>query len=265
MKLTLLLFSVLFVLVSDTQNRGVSYIGMCHRLVRGKDVLSMYSGAETINIHLLIRTFNRNGCPAFESLASDPRPMVLHISLLNGPGLRNRRLQRHEFLHGYSVKSAERAILRNDKRVLRQVIHAAGEARRLIEMREMRFTVIRVKPVLESDFSMKVRQKLARLVSREIPNAEVVDNPHRDTCLKQYLCETHGENTDGEILDLDGLDYSEANRVKWEREGRQKVGLFVWKYCNNGFQAGEAWKPPLTRTNWCRARELNFFRDWLKA
>jgi hypothetical protein len=250
-------------LFSDTQNRGVSYIGMCHKSVKSKDVARMFRGLETIKIHFLNRTFNESGCPAFEGISQDPRPMILHISLINGPGLRNRRLQRHEFLYGYTIRSAESAIVKRDRRVLKQIRKASLEAKALIRLRGRLPTVLRIKPILESDFRKPARRIVFREVKAVLSTVEIIDNPVRDSCLLGALCETHGMNTEGEILDLDGLDYDYADAKTWEREGRQKVGMFVWKFCNNGFRPGEEWRPPLARTNWCGKGEIAFFRRWL--
>jgi hypothetical protein len=260
-----LVLSLILVSYAQEQNRGVSYIGLCHPRVSGADVLRVYDGTETINIHFLVRTFNPSGCPAFEAIAADPRPMVLHLSLINGPGLRNRRLQKYEFLRGMTVRTADAAIIRRSPKVLGQMEIAIAEAKRLVELRGDRTTVLRIKPVLESNFSPKARRTLSGMVKRAFPSAEIIDNPLGSKCLPGYLCETHGMDTSGDILDLDGLDYEEANRQKWEREGRQKVGMFIWKYCNNGFKRGDRWVPPLRRKNWCVSGDLRLFNYWMSA
>ncbi len=265
MQIISLAASVLILLFADSQNRGVSYIGMCHRRVTGEDVAKIYQGHQTIKVHFLTRTFNEHGCPSFSRIAKDPRPMVLHVSLLNGPGLRNRRLQKHEFLYGYTIRTAEAAILRRDPKILSQIKIAAQEARTLVSQRESRTTVLRIKPILESDFGKSAQRIVFHQVRKVFPKVELIDNPHRNSCLPGLLCETHGQNTEGDIIDLDGLDYEEADARKWEREGSEKVGMFVWKFCNNGFRPGEKWKPPLSRKNWCKGRDVSFFRNWLRA
>ena len=266
MRLILLAVSVFTVILPcRAQNRGLSYIGLCHRHVDARRVLRAFGGTESINIHLLIRTFNAKGCPAFDRLARSPRPMVLHISLLNGPGLRNRRLQSHEYLYGYTIRTANAAIIRRDPKVMAQVAQAVREARGLIALRDGMTTVVRVKPVLESNFSPKARRILAASVKRQLPEAEIIDNPLIGACLPNVLCETHGMDTSGDIVDLDGLDYHNADARKWEREGAQKVGMFIWKPCNNGLGPAEPWKPPLQRTNWCGRRDTSLFNKWLRS
>lgn len=265
MKIILLLLSAISCLSFDSQNRGLSYIGMCHEGVRGEDILWAFQGRTTVSIHFLARTFNNTGCPSWEYISKDPRPMIVHLSLFNGPGLRNRRLQRHEVFYGFTIRTAEAAILRRDPKILNQIQSAAVEARTLLSQRENRPTVIRIKPILESNFNKKARRILFRHVRKVFPEAELIDNPLRDSCLTGTLCETHGMNTDGDILDLDGLDYDLADKDKWNREGEQKVGMFVWKFCNNGFRKNETWKPPLNRENWCGRQELRIFQKWLRA
>lgn len=265
MKLILLAVSALVWLSGDSQNRGVSYIGMCHRRVSGEDVTRMFRGQEIINLHFLTRTFNKHGCPSFSQIAKDARPMVLHVSLINGPGLRNRRLQRHEFLYGYSIRTAEAAIRRRDPKVLSQIMVAANEAKALVSLREDRTTVLRIKPILEANFGKTARRIVFKEVRKVFPRADLIDNPLEDSCLPGLLCETHGTNTRGDIIDLDGMDYHETDGRRWEREGKEKVGMFVWKYCNNGFRPAERWIPPLARKHWCDGRDVSFFQNWLRA
>lgn len=265
MKTIVFAISLLLFLSSDSQNRGLSYIGMCHRKVSSSDVSSIYEGQAVLNLHFLIRTFNRNGCPTFVDLAKDARPMIVHISLLNGPGLRNRRLQKHEYLYGYTIRTAQAAILKRQPKILQQVRAAAEEARQLLEARGPRLTILRIKPILESDFNKKARRIVYREVQKVFKGIPLIDNPVKDSCVPELLCETHGTNTEGDIIDLDGLDYHDTNGTEWQQKGEQKVGMFVWKFCNNGFKPGEKWIPPLTRKHWCKGEDLSFFRNWLKA
>lgn len=265
MKVILFGLSVLFILVSDSQTRGLSYIGMCHKDVKGADVQSAFDGLNKVRIHFLIRTFNRFGCPSFEYLSRDERPMVLHLSLINGAGLRNRRLQKHEYFYGYTVKKAETAILKRDGKILRQVERAALEAATLLELREGRTTIVRVKPILESDFSRAARRIVFRKVEQVLPGIELIDNPVRGRCITGVLCETHGLNTTGDIVDLDGTSADEIDLQKWTAVTREKVGSFYWVRCNNGMRAGDDWIFPQTRKKWCNASELKAANAWLSS
>lgn len=265
MKGILWALSIILAFSADAQTRGVSYIGMCHPSVKGEDVVRIFDGESSIAIHFLIRTFNPGACPSFQHLAQDPRPMLLHISLLNGPGLRNRRLRRYEYLHGHTIESANKAIERRDPKVRSQVLQAIRQARKFIAMRGDRPTQVRIKPCMECNFGKRARRMLAGLVRRHLPGVEQIDNPLWDSCLKGFLCETHGMNTNGDIIDLDGLDYMKADRERWNAEASSKVASFIWRYCNNGFQDGEEWKPPKFRSNFCGPSDIQLFNSWRKG
>jgi hypothetical protein len=259
----LLTISLVALIGADWQNKGISYIGICQRNVSFQDVKDIYRKADTINLHFLARSFNPQGCPSFVELAKDSRPMVLHVSLINGPGLRNRRLSKHEWLYGYTVKTAEEAIRRNDSRVLRHLSRAASTVLPLLRLRKSLPTVVRIKPILESDFSLPIRRRVHKLVARRLKGLELIDNPVRGRCLENVLCETHGANIKGDIVDLDGLSAYDIDLQQWTKDTQEKVGRFIWIHCNNGLGKELPWRPPLTRTLWCTGDDVKTLNSWL--
>lgn len=263
MKAIALGLSLLFLLVSDSQDRGLSYIGMCHKSVKKEQVREAFEGRDVLNIHFLSNTFNANGCPAFEELAKDPRPMILHVSLINGPGLRNRRLQKHEYFYGYTIWTASASIRKRDPKALREIDRAIKDAKEIIALRQDRVTLLRIKPVLESDFGAATTKIIYRRVQKQFPKIELIDNPHKSKCIDEFLCETHGRNTTGDIVDLDGISAKDVDLVKWTKKTEGKVGRFYWINCNNGLTPTEKWIPPLRRTNWCSIKELNEANAWM--
>jgi hypothetical protein len=84
--------------VADAQdNRASSDIGLCAPNYNYGKFISQFQHVQVIRTHFLLKTFNPNGCPNAVKLMNEPATDRALVSVWNGPGERNRRLQPYEY------------------------------------------------------------------------------------------------------------------------------------------------------------------------
>lgn len=164
-------------------NRGSSDLGLCSKNYSYSNFIRSFNDSKVIRTGWLDNTFNARGCPNAERLIRESKPLDLRIHILNGPGLRNQRLERHEIHYGYTLASLERAIKRNDPRFIRKFRARLLRLKSLLAKRRGEMSVM-ISPCLECDLSKPQRLKLLRETARVFPAYPLVDNPLRDTCLR---------------------------------------------------------------------------------
>jgi len=243
------MFLVAFLLRAEN-NRGSSDLGLCSKHYRYEDFISTFRHASVIRTGWLDNTFNAHGCPNAEKLLLEPRPLDLRVHIINGPGLRNGRLEAHEIHAGSTIKTLSKRIERGDTKFLNKFRTRLRKLKELVDRRPENLTLL-ISTCLECDFAKPQRRKLLREASRFFPARTLVDNPLSDSCLSGFLCEKHGISGRGDILDLDGDIVSTQDAANWARSHKRNRATYLWKECKNGFLPGESWKPPTKRTHFC--------------
>jgi hypothetical protein len=250
-KLVLIAF-VSFTFTVTAQNRGVSDLGMCHEKYDCSQMLARFEKSSVIRTGWVDKTFNPKRCKCLLPLANETKPKEIRVHILNGAGLRNRRLQRHEIHFGHTIKSLEKAILTRNKRFLTKF-----DRRVLVVKKELslfkNLSKCFVSPVLESDFNYRARLILLRRVSQIIPECKTVDNPLNHSCIKGFVCEKHGvfkKLNPPYIADMDGTDIDEMDAQEFAKEHSKAEMSLGWAYCNN-LNGVEGFVPPTERNIRC--------------
>lgn len=241
-------------------NRGSSDLGLCAKHYSYSNFILSFKDSNVIRTGWLDNTFNARGCPNAETLMREVKPLDLRIHILNGPGLRNQRLERHEIHAGHTVASLERAIKRTDPRFMRKFKARLLRLKSLLAKRRGEMSVA-ISPCLECDFRKPQRLRLLRETAKVFPGYALVDNPLRDSCLTGYLCETHNRRRKADIYDVDGNSFSVSASLEWAKEKQAARSFYFWMPCKNGRLDGQRWIPPTKRTNFCglkENKEINF-------
>lgn len=232
----ILLLLLLFVSVAQAQ--GPSYLAMCHKDWNCSATQKLYKNQDTLFISYLAHTFG-NECSCVKTLLKSNKPKVIRVHLSNSPCMRNKRCGKYEVFYGMTKAQASRAVLRGDKKVM------AYFNARLKELSEM-FSGVSgltcyVSPCLECDLNENARRVLLHLVSTALPYCIPVDNPHRQRCIRGYVCESHGafpSTTQPCIVDMDGTDGRQIDVKKWVDHHSQCDLAFYWEPYMNCIREG---------------------------
>lgn len=257
--MTKLLFIVLFPLSLLAQNnRGSSDLGLCSTKYNYQNFISQFREATTIRTKYLDNTFNVDGqCPNARKLMREPKALDLMLVLLNGPGLRNGRLERHEIHYGYTITSLDKAIRQKKKSFLDKFRVRLAKGKRIFMDRSAPFNLL-INTCLECDLSKESRKILNEVAHEYFPNAIYVDNPLRDSCIPGLLCEKHGAKASPSgvgSVDLDGEDYDAVDQKKYAQANAGRARVYAWHLSNNGFKKDEAWRRPTQRVNFLSGRD----------
>lgn len=247
------------------ENRGISWLGqMCHAKSDCKIIERSFQDVGTINVGWLYGTFNSNGCKCSSVVLQDPRPKRVRISICNSTCFpeRGRRCQRHECFGGMNTRQANRAILNNDAPLFRRVDRILQMAKADMAL-AVGTTQFYVQPCLECSVSREARRKLSEYVAAQFaPPVMMVDNPLRDSCFAEYICERHG-NVRGRgdtIIDLDGVDYDKIDKQAFWEKNKRALMVLAWKPCANGWKPGP-FIPPHQRSKFCKKKDAVEFND----
>lgn len=253
----LLLALMLFALPSFADNRGVSNLGLCHRNFTYDAIRQQFKHASVIRTKYLDNTFNPRGCGNLTLLLQETKPLDLTTVILNGPGLRNNRLEKHEIHYGYSISALDKAIRsRNEKFLSKFRSRLTLNAGHLNTRSGI--TVHRVNPCLECDLSPAARKILIEETRKVFPNSIIIDNPYNQPCIPGLVCEKHGSAANPprpKIVDLDGEDYDSILPFSWASRHLNAEAVFAWKFCNNGLDRKQPWRPPTQRNAFCGQRD----------
>jgi hypothetical protein len=255
--------SILFIpLFANAEVLGISDLGLCHPKYDYKGFILQFSGSPVIVSGWLDNTFNPKGCPNAKKLMSAKKPLVLRVHILNSPGLRNKRLELHEIHAGLSRSQLDKKIRSVSPDVIIPFSQRLQRLRDLLSKRKGPM-VLFLSPCLECDLSKPARVTFLMLTSLYFPNAILVDNPLKGSCVSGVVCERHGDENSGGIVDLDGIPLTEVNIKLWKRHTKAKYIRYAWLPCNNGLKKGQKWVPPTKRVNFCSAKERKLLKNFL--
>ena len=257
---------LLFAVNAQAQtNHGISALGLCSIRFDCEGFLESFPANSVIRTGWLDNTFG-DDCPCAAKLLSKPQRKIVRVHLLNGPGLRNRRLGDYEVLAGEAVASAEGKILKKDPQLLARYRERLNKLRLLFAGAVN--TELLLSACLENNFSKGARQVLHDEALQVFPSVRLVDNPLRDSCISGLICEFHG--TPGQkrppyIVDTDGLDLTEIDLIKLSNEHKSALFVLAWAHGSNGSLGKGPFKDPRVRTDYTVGPQWNPFREWLKA
>lgn len=252
--------------VQAQDNRGVSALGMCSPRYDYANMMTSFKYASVIRTKFLDNTFNPNGCKNLELLMREPKPLDMMSVILNGPGLRNGRLEKHEIHFGHSVSSLNRAVLNKEPKFMAKFDSRLNKIAAILNTRTGALTH-RVNVCLECDLSQPARRILMERAKLVFPTAIYIDNPMQGACIPGLICEKHGSTANPpkpKSVDLDGEDYDGIKARQWGLRHADAETVYAWKLCNNGFKKHEDWKPPTQRTNFCGNRDNKDFGYWTR-
>lgn len=207
---------------------GMSYLALCHKTWSCSASLKAFTDQPVIRVGWLEETFGAK-CPCADRLLKAHKPKEIRVHLTNGACLRNRRCGRYETFYGQTIASANRKILRRDKRLLRRFEVVAIRLKRRLQ-NAPRVTCW-VSPMLESDLDGRARAVLHSITSHHLPECRLVDSPHGRPCLENAICEGHGPApriTSPCISDLDGVSVEQVSVRNYLRHTKGCDLRFLW-------------------------------------
>lgn len=207
-----------------------SYLGLCHKDWPCKQTIASLSGSDAIVTGWLENTFNTD-CPCGDKLLASPAPKIIRVHLVNSPCMRNRRCGRYEVLYGYSKESASRSVHIPGSRVNRRFDAVLDRFKKRLANAQGPVQCF-VSPCLECDLDGPARRNLLNRVSVALPGCFLVDNPHRQRCLRGFVCERHGNSVPELrpcITDMDGLDGTTVKVKTWLANAKQCVIKYYWE------------------------------------
>jgi hypothetical protein len=240
-------------------NIGVAPFAIAHPGFRCREFLSSIQGITPIQIAFLYNTFGKES--ELKSDSYDRRydclkktlnqniVEYLDIHLMNNPGLRNNRLENHEFLWRFkSLKDFDSAVKsRNNVQLKRDFIKYTANLRKFLAKHLPAHTQCRISPVLESNLSWQSGKILVNWTRELFPNCRVIWNPlggnsiNRRRTGADYI-EDHGLFPLVKapcIVNTDGLDIGFPERKSfWEKEYRRLRALGVPNVSKNWINSG---------------------------
>jgi hypothetical protein len=254
-----LLITILLVsLYASTANAAPSYLAMCHKEWNCTATLQTLAAQDAVVTGWLENTFNAQ-CPCGDKLLALPNPKVIRVHLINSPCMRNRRCGRYEVLYGYSKASASQAVHIQGSRLNRRFNAVLERFKKRLAKAQNPIQCY-VSPCLECDLDGPARRVLLNRVSTSLPGCILVDNPHRQSCLRGFVCERHGYSVPESqpcITDMDGLDGATVPVKRWVANSRHCAISYYWEpwmNCNTGI--GGTFVDPRKRE--CGFRLKNF-------
>ena len=211
-------------------NIGLSYLGICHKSWPCEESIDAYKNKIDLKLSFLYdKTFGED-CSCIRKLYQDPRAKLTRIHLSNGPGLRNRRLQKTEIFYGYNIISAEAAILRNDPELKKKFEDVAQRAANDYK-ESVGINNLYVSTCLECNFSALARERLINWAKPFFSKAQFVDNPLFGPCMPGLICEKHGDSPELSapcIVDLDGKDFNLVDIARFKDRYKTCLATFLW-------------------------------------
>lgn len=220
---------------------GESFLGLCHQRFQCTKAQALFSAEGPLVFGWLDGTFNNSStnddrCPCGSELLRSQRDKIVRVHIINGPGLRNQRLQRHELGYGFTISTLDQEILKEPSsnqdseflmkfrlrlRAVADQIKSAGGG-----------VTCYISPCLECDLADESRKKLLRIAGEEVSACHLVDNPLKKSCLPGYICETHQVNRSKPapcIADMDGVDQRDVDQTEWRNTHKHCLIRFKWQ------------------------------------
>lgn len=215
-------------LVSIEALAAPSLLGICSKSWNCQATKALYAPADKLYISYLENTFNQD-CPCVDELLKDSRKKLIRVHLSNSPCMRNKRCGRYEVLWGYNKASASRAVHIEGSRLNKRFNEVLERFKKRIEGKDV---ACLVSPCLECDLNEKARRSLGDRVSAALPGCILVDNPYKQSCIKERFCEYHGTDYRGKapcIADMDGISGLDLDVKNWSRQFRECGLRFYWE------------------------------------
>lgn len=262
---------------------GLSYYALCHDRWPVKDSLDAFETCQNAPIAIVWNTFGNNfsGLSAWKDLK---KRHLIEVHLLNGPGLRNKRLGKYEALYGYSKESFNTSLIRQDKKLNDRLTPYFRDAARTLGQLLPSDRELYVSPDLESNLTQPAFHSLMRLVRPHFDplGARYVWNPDlanpENGYLQGFYYELHGSTKNHnwiDIYNLDGEDIAFKNRPavlsphigedrlhSWLQERTMSRCNFIWLAEFNGLSAG-SFIDPRDRTNFPSRETFQIVRQYL--
>lgn len=257
--------------------RGVSSLGLAHKLYPIHQIPMVFKPGNPIVFKYLWGTFGKFKFKITGELLANPREKILELVLLNGAGLNNKRMQPREFGHKYGSHEIFAQTCKNRSMRLWQDF---GNYCDLACAAIMKYTApgtlkliinpwLEHGPISEADYNWLVSS--ARDSFKHCPYViGWVDNPrdNRAKGFSGYLLERHGtKHRGGDIVDLDGDDWREADMAKFNRLADKAEYAFIWSSTDNGFatmdDAKHRWIYPKTRKHFSYPGKWGDYYDWV--
>lgn len=216
--------------ILHADNIGFSYLGVCHKNWPCKEGLKAYEGKEKLHLSFLYDATFGDDCPCIREMYQDPRDKITRIHLTNGPGLRNKRLQKEEVFYGLTIDEAENKILEENQALKDKFTSIAKRVSEDFKY-VVGYNTIYVSTCLECDFNKEARKKLIEWTTPYFPNATFVDNPLNDSCIKDLVCEKHGvfpTLSSPCIVDLDGAEFDPSVHKARKDKFKNCIANYLW-------------------------------------
>lgn len=216
-------------------NVGLAPFAIAHRRFQCKKFLQAVDQLDYLHIAWLYHTFGKKyGC--LRTLMHDPRLETLETNLINEPGHRNRRLEKHEFLYGISSpQKYDRLLKSRNKKLRKKFFKYVAPLQKLLADNLQPHTQCLINPGLESNVSDRAGKVLVEWTREAFPNCRIVWNPlkaapGRREKAKADLIEGHGHTPNVKapcLTNLDGTDISFPQR-KSNAEKNYTIGHKNW-------------------------------------
>jgi len=263
-EITLFFLSLTFPFLSWAKPlSGTSEIAFCHKDNSYSSFIRQFEKQKRIVTGWLDNSFNKKGCPNAEKLMKAKRPVVIRVHILNGPGLANKRLEKHEIHYGLSKSRLDSKIRNKNQAFLSKYRKRLYKLKSILDLRTKGALTVFVSPCLECRLSKQARKVLVDETLQVLPFVYPVDNPLTESCIKGVICERHGDKA-STISDMDGLSFFDANLAKWKKATKNSLMRLVWLPCHNGLGGTGPWVPPTKRTRWCSPTERDLVRAYLE-
>jgi hypothetical protein len=233
-KIALVLLS--FLVVSATANSeplaGASYIGLCSPQFPCAAALRAYRGIDEPALGFLADSFSPSGtCECLDRFMTMGSFRYVRVHITNGTCFpeRNRKCGKHDFFNGMTLRQAEGAIIARDAKLLRKFRLRLRRLKAYFGDRAL----VRYSPVLENPFSDRARKVLLREAAKIVSEDSLVDSTIRPTCLRNYICEVHGDQPrfpPGQrcIGDLDGISFYDSYLDGYAKKTARCEAAFFW-------------------------------------
>lgn len=258
-------------------NRGISCLGLCHPKYNVPALVKLFQETDSIiRFGWLDKFFTPNARPSQESQAPVAimrmnKPKICRVHIINGPGLNNNRVQRHEITHGYTNQSLEAAIIRRDEKFLSKFRDRLKVVRAIAAKAPPMTLELYISPWLEhAPIKQQTFNILVEEVIKEIPYAKIVDNPVTGPFTKvpgiRVYKEKHGDTppADCDFVDLDGEDMETVNMRAFGERFPDAIAVMCWGLRENGNDPDKPWTQPQNRVDFPRDRERGLVKHWIK-
>lgn len=228
-------------LTTNLVNVGRAPFGIAHKRFRCTNFLASLNKLNFLHIAWLFNTFGQdNRC--LIKLLNDPRLITLETNLINEPGHRNNRLEKHEFLYGVSSpKKFDRLLKSRNARLRRKFSVYVAPLQNLLVGNLQPHTECLINPGLESNVSASAGKVLVQWAREEFPFCRIVWNPLQGAAVgtTAELLELHGPapkfpKGSACLTNLDGTDINFPQRKSLAFLVHEKDPLSPKNYINAG-------------------------------